>query len=548
MEELTPKAAGLLLFAVILVVPVATLFLSALLLWLYRRAVARQMDASAGSGEPAAVVTVSPEGENSSCADSSALYQQALRGPRRLAVSYMLAGLAFALVFTVAGQTVYPNALGEPGFLLGIWFYVWPVVLALVLVVPASWRLQLVFGAGYFIVLLLLVFWAGTILDIPASNFGAVTLPARSSATPAGTLGLWLIIDGIPTLLVLLCFNRWVRAVAPLVLGFVATAVCGLIAMYLALISKQGIEIVVSLTVLLKTHVAWPLLAAAFVALGVFGAVGWALSRWIARAYVQKRLSDQSLMLDALWLLFTGFYTMWLVTGGMLWLLTAPVAFAAYKIVLITLRVPSPQKSQGLTFLRVFSLGRRSERMLDAVAGYWRHIGSVQMITGPDVAHSTVQPHQFLDFLSRRLSAHFVRDAESLERSLAGTDRGADPDGRFRVNSFFCHEDTWQRVLPRLVAQDEVVLMDLRSFSESNAGCIHELEHLIGNVPLSRCALVVDHTTDATFLEQTLQRVWQDLPADSPNRHRSVEEFRLHRFDASPGAVRQLVRQLCNAD
>ena len=116
-------------------------------------------------------------------------------------------------------------------------------------------------------------------------------------------------------------------------------------------------------------------------------------------------------------------------------------------------RIPGRElnATAGLTFLRVFSLGRRSEALLDSVARYWRHIGSVQMIAGPDLARSTVQPHQFLDFLSGKLTRHFVRDRASLERRMAERDHAPDPDGRFRINNFFCHADSWQAVLPRIL-------------------------------------------------------------------------------------------------
>ena len=41
--------------------------------------------------------------------------------------------------------------------------------------------------------------------------------------------------------------------------------------------------------------------------------------------------------------------------------------------------------------------------------------------------------------------------------------------------------------------------MDLRSFSVDNAGCIHELNYLIGTVPLDRFVLIVDDTTNSVF-------------------------------------------------
>src|SRR5262245_17886112 len=203
--------------------------------------------------------------------------------------------------------------------------------------------------------------------------------------------------------------------------------------------------------------------------------------------------------------------------------------------------------TRGLTLVRVFSLGRRSDALLDGVARHWRHIGTVQMITGPDVALSTVQPHQFLDFLSRKLDRHFISDQASLARSLAERDHARDPDGRFRINNFFCHADSWQAALPRLVENGEAVLMDLRSFSATNAGCIHELHYLVRNVPFGRCLLVFDDTTDQAFLKHTLIQAWEELPSSSPNYRQPLDETAMHRFAAGTTALRALLKRLCEA-
>jgi hypothetical protein len=553
-EEVTPWMLTILVLLVTGLTPVLTLLLSALLLWRYRRVVIRQMAVSGGFDEPPEEAHPAPasrdDGAPSNRTDGAALYRLAARGPWQIALRYAGAGLAFALVFAVAARFVYPYTLGPLSYLLAIWVYCWPVVPALLLIVPGSWRVRIAYVGAYFAMFLLIVLWAGTVLDIPGSRFGAIELPARSSSTPSAMLKLWLVINGAPTLLILLCFNRWVRAVAPLVLVLVTMALCGVVVGYLGLLSKFGFEATVAAAVALELHPGWLVLGIVLLFLMAFVGIGWLLTRWIASAYRRGTVSDQSLTLDALWLLFASYYGMWLVLGGLAWAATAVVAFAVFKLALALTRrlaVRAPQVARGLTFLRVFSLGRRSERLLDTVAKYWRHVGSVQMITGPDVAHSTVQPHQFLDFLSRKLAAHFVRDAPSLTRSVTESDRTADPDGRYRINSFFCQADSWQRALPLLVQRDDVVLMDLRSFSATNAGCIHELQHLVGNVPLDRCLLIVDATTDDAFLASTLREAWRNLPQDSPNRNRSPDETPLNRLGSGTTALRDLVQRLCEA-
>jgi len=86
-------------------------------------------------------------------------------------------------------------------------------------------------------------------------------------------------------------------------------------------------------------------------------------------AYRDKRANDQSLNLDALWLLFAIWYAMVPVLARLPWLLTAALAFVAYRM---TLRAAQRRQlrpvgaAPSLVFLRVFSLGRRSDRLSTA--------------------------------------------------------------------------------------------------------------------------------------------------------------------------------------
>jgi hypothetical protein len=112
----------------------------------------------------------------------------------------------------------------------------------------------------------------------------------------------------------------------------------------------------------------------------------------------------------------------------------------------------------------------------------------------------------------------------------------------------FCHLDTWQITMRRLAARSDAVLMDLRSFSPANQGCLYELEQLLGLVPLEDVVLVVDDTTDRPFLAATLQALWQNVPANSPNRGLGANQIRLFQVSSgSPGEVRALLKSLFGA-
>ena len=434
-----------------------------------------------------------------------------------------------------------------PGALMALWIYAWPVVIAWLSICPATSKTKVAAIAGYFAIYTLCVLWAGSIKDIPASQFGAITLPARSSATPQASLLLWLVVNGVPSLLWWFCFNSWIRAVAPLLLSFTTVLVSGFLVAYLAQFSADGVDATIALALWFDVDVRVLVAVAMLGALLSFGLFGWLATRWIADRYRQKRLNDQSLQLDALWLLFATWYAMWLILGGLLWGLTALIAFGCFRGVLSVRDRYSPlpaTNAPGLIFLRVFGLGRRSDRLFKTLTGYWRHIASVQMITGPDIARSTVQPHQFLDFISGKLANHFVLDQPSFEHRLASWDRYADPDGLYRINSFFCRTDTWQRVIQQLLQTDDLVLMDLRSFTPSNAGCQLELQYLIHHVTLKRWLLIVDHTTEHPYLKELISRQWTALAPDSPNYHRTPEQVRMIEYDY-PGQLPQVIRQLC---
>jgi hypothetical protein len=261
------------------------------------------------------------------------------------------------------------------------------------------------------------------------------------------------------------------------------------------------------------------------VGFALFALLGAWLLRWIGGRYERKRMSDQSLTLDALWLLFGVTQSITLVFEGWAWIFTGLVAFAAYQLVTRVgfalwrdAETRSPVRAPALLLLRVFALGRRSERLFDVLSKRWLRAGSIRLIAGPDLVTTAIESHELLAFVGGRLSRQFVDDAADLERRVTQLDTRPDPDGRFRVTEFFCHADTWQMTMRELARSSDAVLMDLRSFSPANKGCLYELGQLIGAVPLDRVLFLVDSSTDRPFLEQSLAELWQRLAAGSPNR------------------------------
>jgi hypothetical protein len=286
------------------------------------------------------------------------------------------------------------------------------------------------------------------------------------------------------------------------------------------------------------------------------GIIGWLLLRWLGGLYRRRQISDQSIIIDAVWLIFSLAQspTTGPVSGSEVSFVIAIGAFVAYKLAatagfrLLRTRAERDEQASKLLLLRVFSLGTRSERLFADFTKLWRYMGIVRMIAGPDLATSTVEPHEFLDFLAGRLQRRFITGPDTLEQRISETEQRRDTDSRFRVAEFFCHDDTWQMVLRRLEKDSDVVLMDLRGFSQSNRGCVFEINELLDLVLLRHIVFVVDRTTDENFLAQVFAGAWAAVTKASPNWNDPAPRIRLYRFDDRGGQnISALVAAVANA-
>lgn len=540
-DPITLALTGALPFAVIAAAVIA--FPAALfLLSRYRRAVLRGMSESAGATsarERVPAATSPPE---------RALRFQSLGtvpvhgaspmvNPWRAAGLHAVAVAAFAAVMTAAELLAIRETTFAPLRLATLfWIYAWPAVLAVNLVAAADRATGLRVAAAYFAVLLVLI-------------------GAAVALSPDFTLGqgliLWLVINGAPTVLLYALLARRIRAVGPMVLGFAMLGMLGAVAIQTLLgasdaTMRTATEVGGALG-LGGTGVFWTTPVLGFV---LFGIGAWLALKWLGRSYAAKRLSDEMLTLDALMLPFAIVQPMMLAFEHWTWYASGLVAFVAYKIVAAAMRrrLPGTVRPRALLLLRVFALGERSEGLFDALRKHWLRGGSISMIAGPDLVKSAVEPDEFLGFLSGQLGRRFVSGEADLERRIAGMDRKPDPDRRFRVAEFFCRDDTWQATMQRLVRESDAVLMDLRSFTPSNQGCVYELGRLLDTIDLRKVVFVIDRTTDRAFLERELSRLWSAVAPDSPNRLAPAPAARVFEVSGPTAAeTRVLVSQLAAA-
>jgi hypothetical protein len=435
------------------------------------------------------------------------------RWPRRIVAAYIAGAAVYALVAAVL--KVGPGGSGRP---LVAWFAAWwangwlivpTLMILLVLDARATVRLALAYLAAGGLTLSLLTL-AGQLVR-GSFNTGPLT-------NPFGLLVIIAFTAGVPLALILLTGWRRIRAVTPLALA--VTLAFGFGAMFFREALVRAFDLQAIREVLLAVSVQTSAQAAYY---GVFmlvalpvGWLAWRLLRTLAGAFERKRFSDVQLVVDCWWLIataemtasaFVPAYGPWGVVGGL-------AAFVAYRVTVAAVLKWRPGASDGsrrrLLLLRVFGYQSRTESLFDRVAERWRLWGPVQLIAGVDLAARTADPGDMLMFVGGRLADQYVAAADDAPARIARLDLGTDPDGRFRVNELYCRHDTWRPTLQALLDASDTVLMDLRSFSRSNAGCIFELEQIVLRVPADRIVLVCDKTTDLRLLGEVLSGAWTE--------------------------------------
>ncbi|MPZ73333.1 MAG: hypothetical protein GEU74_08900 [Nitriliruptorales bacterium] len=528
---------GVLLFGIVVMValvPPLALFVQ----WRYRQAVRRSMLRAATTAGPApgqattqppprAVLTEPPQlrwevldGDAAEPDRPEDAFVAAMQA--RTVLLHVVAALSYGVVASAVFHAAARLGLSPVRFAtLGLLF-AWPLVPTLSHVLGGRGRGALLL-TGYLVLLI-----------VPGALGGAGT---------GGMMLLAAITIGPPAVLLLALTHHRLRAVGPFL------APCGLVVgVGFAVAPWLGLPLVnvtPSLTGI-ATILALGFLAAA-------AALGFVGVRWIAGRYERRQSSDRSLLTGQWWL----FATMWLALAGFVpadaRYTPAPLlALAAHQVVIgigsrTLLRPATHPGNLRLLFLRTFGSRRRSERLLRDVTRPWAYLGTVQMIAGPDLATASLQPHEFLDFVRGRLARRFVRGPQDLAERLAAREERPDRDGRYRVEEYFCHDDTWRMTVQHLAAESSAVLMDLRGFTAANRGVAYELGVLVDLYPLEQVVLAVDTSTDGAAVRGSVERVWRAMDPASPNRTRSETTVRVLRLDGPSAAATPLMGALTAA-
>lgn len=508
MERLAPGMLFVyLLQAVLLTVPV-----SLILIWRYRRAVAKSM-ALAGSSDFGAALPNNPPSST-----AQARFENPHHLQRRLILVYLLAAFSAAAFWTFLLFRSEDIEFTPLRAFSVAYAYAWPIVPTLIALLALDRRRSLGLLAGY-VALGVLITVAWSALSRPGSAWSNGWQVARLIALYAS----------LPGLLLWIMANRRIRGVFPLVLAALLVFAFGsaCVVELFARLADYGSFRRLLLLYGAKTWNLWFMLAA--VPVGYFC---WRILVLLNRGFQKKSFSDMQFLADSFWVIVTFAVAADLMTSAGwkgLWGLAGFIVYRAVVAAGFRLRPISAAPGVSLLVLRVFGFERRTEKLFDSVVLRWRFRGPVRMIAGTDLAAKTIDPDDSLAFATGDLPSRFVKNAEDLQERLSRLDEARDPDGHFRVTEFFCQANTWTHALIALLIRSDVVLMDLRGFNKDKSGCLFELEQLKRYARLAQTVFVVNSKTDL--------ELFQGAVSQSPN----APQMHLQRVEADSIAARNRV-------
>ncbi len=291
------SAGFVLLLAALLALPI-----SFGLAWLYRRGILKSMRTGADTRPPQFVppedsTLLNQLGQTvpeisvvdydvtiATGAGAETLYSKLLRDPWRTATVYAVAGACYALVMSAAFLVSANLGVLPLRFLMLFWIFGWPVVLTVALVAATTWRAKLAIVSVYFLVLVIL------------STIALVRSPTLEWTQ---IVALWLVTNAV----MLVFLNHKTRAVRPLVMIAMIGVVASLNFALLTVGNDEGvIRYIAKFGLALGLGALGAFTLSLILGFVAFGAAAMLGIRWIMRRYVRKKVSDQIITLDALWL------------------------------------------------------------------------------------------------------------------------------------------------------------------------------------------------------------------------------------------------------
>lgn len=244
----------------------------------------------------------------------------------------------------------------------------------------------------------------------------------------------------------------------------------------------------------------------------------------------------------------------------------------AFHALIVAHRAPKTGYNVRLLILRVFGIKKNATFTFGRLVQYWEQLGSYYTVVDPSfLSHqyrllspriiiffslSLLWSHVLNSAIQRmvnvsetvsaliaaavtllvliraeyiRINRAFIKSDADLQTRLHRLEQNPrrQSDLSFQGMPTMCYDNTWKAAVSAFANASDVVLMDLRGFSEERKGCVYEVDFLFDTVPVDRVVFLVDGQTDAKLIRQFILNRWEYLRPTSPNMEVEAPEIRV---------------------
>lgn len=189
----------------------------------------------------------------------------------------------------------------------------------------------------------------------------------------------------------------------------------------------------------------------------------------------------------------------------------AYIAISALLFLAIS-KLRTKREPYKLLFLRTFSGGKRSYRLLRSLANKWLQQGSIYALSGADIVKAIMDPEALFLLLKGELNEALVHRESDFHIQLQNLDELQRLDGLFSMEEFRCINEVWKTVFLELLNRSHVVVMDLRGFgyNSDHLGTSFEIDMLVRSGQIQKACIVIDQRTDISRFRKIAEHAYQE--------------------------------------
>jgi len=135
---------------------------------------------------------------------------------------------------------------------------------------------------------------------------------------------------------------------------------------------------------------------------------------------------------------------------------------------------------------------------------------SIPMITLPII---------FYYYHLLKIKRSFIRNEKSLESLLKKKlkEKPVNWNSKYKGVPLMCFDNTWKMAVNNISKATDVILMDLRGYSQENKGCEYEVNFLFNFIDINKIVFLTENDS-IKHIKTLLSKCWETILETSPNR------------------------------